>query len=48
VEFSNVLLLVLGAGAAVINPLFDKVAPLIAAFFRRRAARTHEVPHPCG
>jgi hypothetical protein len=36
-EFSNVMLLVLGLGAAVLNPLFDLLAPKIAALFGRRS-----------
>jgi hypothetical protein len=44
VEFSNIILLIVGLGAAVLNPLFDVVAPKIAAFFHRR---TRE-PLGCG
>ena len=48
VEFSNMLLLLLGAGAALINPLFDKIAPILADLFKRRRPRAEEVPEACG
>jgi hypothetical protein len=42
-EFSNVILVIVGLGAAVLNPLFDRVAPKLAAWFGRR----HAPKEPC-
>jgi hypothetical protein len=46
VEFSNIILLVVGLGVVALNPLFDVLAPKIAAFFRTRPRTTE--PVGCG
>jgi len=52
VELSNILLLLVGLAAAALNPVCERLAPVIAGFFRRRQA-AHEpfvAPDsaPCG
>ena len=44
-EFSNIILLIVGLGAAVLNPIFDLVAPKIAALFHRQPTQE---PMGCG